>query len=141
MEQSITYREMVVSDHPALRSLWEATPGLTIRKADSLDGFTAFLKHNPGFSYTAISNGDVVGGILGGYDGRFGSIHHLVVQLELRNQGVGRHLVKLCLAHMEQVGIEKCHLFINRDNSGGLKFWENQDWVERVDLVMASYTF
>jgi len=141
MQTSFKYRETVSNDHPALYVMWQATPGITIRNADTFEGFVSFLKRNPGLSFVVENQGQIVGGILGGHDGRFGSIHHLVVLPEFRKQGIGNHLVELSLARIESAGIEKVHIFINKDNPGGNKFWTNKGWVERVELTMASYTF
>lgn len=132
---------MLPEDHVVLYGLWKTTPGLTIRKADTEAGFIAFLQRNPGFSFVAESQDRIIGGILGGHDGRFGSIHHLVVLPAHRNQGIGKRLVSLCLDKIKSTGIEKCHIFINKDNLTGLDFWKKFDWVERLDLTMASYIF
>jgi ribosomal protein S18 acetylase RimI-like enzyme len=137
----VTCREMQPADHEYLHDLWESTPGLCIRNADTYQGFVFFLERNPGFSFVAESQGRILGGILGGHDGRFGSIHHLVVVPEFRKQGIGTRLVELSLGKIAAAGIEKCHIFINKDNLAGLHFWKSHDWVERIDLTMASYTF
>ena len=137
----VTYREMRLDDHHFLHDLWEKTPGLCIRKADTYEGFASFLERNPGFSFVVESQGQLLGGILGGHDGRFGSIHHLVVLPEFRKQGIGKRLVSLSLDKIKSAGIEKCHIFINKDNQAGVNFWKNMDWVERIELTMASYTF
>ncbi len=121
--------------------MWVGTAGLTIRKADSLEGFSAFLKRNPGLSWLVEVKGKVVGGILGSQDGRFGYIHHLVVLPEFHQRGIGKQLLKLCLDRIKSTGVEKCHIFINRDNPQGLEFWKKQGWTERADLSMASITF
>ena len=60
---------------------------------------------------------------------------------EFRKQGIGKQLVSLSLEKIQSAGIEKCHIFINKDNLAGMNFWKNLDWVERLDLTMASYTF
>ena len=141
MPEAVKYRKMLFEDHPALYAMWENTSGLTIRKADTPEGFSAFLKRNPGFSFIAEAKDQIVGGILAGHDGRFGSIHHLVVLPEYRKQGIGNQLVDLSLGIIKAAGIEKCHIFINGDNQAGIGFWKNLGWVERIELTMASYTF
>ncbi len=141
MPMPIKYREMIPGDHPFLYKMWEESPGLTIRKADTSAGFTTFLKRNPGLSIVAETQGRIIGGILGGHDGRFGSIHHVVVFPEYRKQGIGRQLVTLSLGRIQAAGIEKVHIFINKDNLEGLNFWKNQGWIERLELTMTSYTF
>jgi putative acetyltransferase len=132
---------MHTDDYQALYAIWSTTPGLTMRKADSHAGFKLFLERNPGLSLVAESDHKLIGGILGGQDGRFGSIHHLVVLSEFRKQGIGTRLVKQCLEQIKKSGVEKCHIFVNRDNPEGLKFWESIGWQERLDLTMASYIF
>lgn len=141
MNPSVKYRDLRPEDYNELYLMWNSTPGLCIRKADSREGFFAFLEKNPGLSFGAEVDGTLIGGILGGSDGRFGSIHHLVVLPEFRKQGIGKHLVELCLAQIKAAGLEKCHIFINKDNEAGLKFWTDHDWIERVELTMASYVF
>ncbi len=130
---------MVSADHPALYAMWSTTPGLTIRKADSREGFRLFLKRNPGLSFVVETKEQIIGGILGGQDGRFGSIHHLVVLPAFRNQGIGKQLVEMCLKQFRSAGLERCHIFINRDNPTGLEYWKAFGWVERTDLSMATY--
>jgi putative acetyltransferase len=39
---------------------------------------------------------------------------------------------------LRAAGIGKCHLFIRRDNDGGMEFWKRIGWVERVELNMMS---
>jgi ribosomal protein S18 acetylase RimI-like enzyme len=78
---------MHIDDYQVLYAMWETTPGITLRKADSLAGFQFFLERNPGLSLVAECGQKLVGGILGGQDGRFGSIHHLVVLPEFRRHG------------------------------------------------------
>lgn len=141
MGQNVKYRSLAPEDYPVLHAIWVNTPGLTLRKADNFDGFKSYLNRNPGFSFTAEMDGKIIGGILGGHDGRFGAIHHLVVLPEYRHQGIGKRLVELCLSQIKAAGLEKCHIYVNRDNPDGLKFWKENNWIERSDLIMASYVF
>ncbi|NQV14141.1 GNAT family N-acetyltransferase [bacterium] len=132
---------MIESDYKPLYDIWVSTPGVDVTRADSQKGYRSFLERNPGFSITAEQDGKLVGGVLCGHDGRRGFIHHLVVIPAVRRQGVGKQLVADCLKKLENAGIEKCHLFIRRDNINGLKFWESIGWMERLELTMASYIF
>jgi putative acetyltransferase len=141
MKLSVRYRNLRPDDYHSLYKIWTETPGLTTRKADTQEGYNSFLRRNPGLSFGAEIDGKLIGGILGGHDGRFGSIHHLVVLPKYRKQGIGKRLVELCLDKIKAAGMEKCHIFINGDNPEGLKFWIENNWIERVELVMASYIF
>ncbi len=138
---SVRYREMVSDDFDALHTLWSETPGVDVTRADTPDGLNFFLERNPGLSFIAESGGQLVGAIMCGHDGRRGFIHHLVVYTPFRRQGLARFLVQKSLEQLELIGLEKCHLFIRRDNIAALKFWESIEWKERVELTMASFTF
>ncbi len=138
---TIRYRSMLPEDFEALHQLWEITPGVDITSADTPEGLSFFLDRNPGLSFIAESGGQLVGGIMCGHDGRRGFIHHLVVYTPFRRQSIARTLVQKSLYELELLGIEKCHLFIRRDNESGLKFWERIGWKERLELTMASFTF
>lgn len=138
---AIQYRPMHPEDFDALYELWEITPGVDTTRADTPEGLEFFLERNPGLSFVAISGGQLVGGIMCGHDGRRGFIHHLVVYTPFRRQGIARKLVQHSLDQLAVLGLEKCHLFIRRDNALGLKFWEGVGWKERLELTMASYSF
>jgi len=141
MTPSVRYREMRAEDFDALLQLWKTTPGVDVTQADTLAGLTFFLARNPGLSLVAESGGQLVGAAMCGHDGRRGFIHHLVVYTAFRSQGIARTMVEKCLRELDLIGLEKCHLFIRRDNTSGLKFWESIGWRERLELTMASYTF
>lgn len=138
---AVRYRPMKIEDFEGLYELWRNTPGVDITLTDTLDGLAFFLERNPGLSFVAESGGQLIGGILCGHDGRRGFIHHLVVYTPFRRQGIARNLVERSLRQLDLIGLEKCHLFIRRDNAAGLKFWEGVGWKERLELTMASYTF
>ena len=136
---NLSYRTMSSQDFDALLELWEHTPGVDITAADSPTGFRSFLDRNPKLSFVATVDDRIIAGLMCGHDGRRGFIHHLVVIPEFRRQGVASMLVDKSLNKLEQLGIEKCHLFIRRDNPEGLAFWESIGWKERLELTMASY--
>jgi ribosomal protein S18 acetylase RimI-like enzyme len=137
----VHYRSMNIEDFDGLHELWRITPGVDITQADTPEGLAFFLERNPGLSFVAESGGQLVGGIMCGHDGRRGFIHHLVVYTPFRRQGIARNLVERSLFQLDLIGIEKCHLFIRRDNATGLKFWEGIGWKERLELTMASFSF
>ena len=135
----VRYRQMYPEDFNALYELWTTTPGVDVTRADTPEGLERFLDRNPGLSFVAESGGQIVGAVMCGHDGRRGFVHHLVVYTPFRRQGIASVLVERSLHTLELIDIEKCHLFIRRDNKSGMKFWESQGWRERIELSMASY--
>lgn len=123
---------------PAL-ALWQRTPGVGLSAADDLDPIVRFLARNPGLSFIVELDGDVVGTILCGHDGRRGLIHHLVVDAQVRRRGLGSQLLDAALAGLRRQGIDKAHLLVFQSNSDGLAFWRRTA-VERQELVLFSVT-
>ena len=118
--------------------LWRQCEGIGLSNADSLENIRAYLSRNPGMSFVARADDDVVGAVLSGHDGRRGYIHHLAVRPDWRGHGVGRQLADRCLQALEGAGIQKCHLFIYTDNEDGRVFWQSIGWTPRAELQVVS---
>ena len=135
---SFTIQPMSIEHYDAVLSLWQAVEGVGLSDADSREGIARFLAHNPGLSFLAYIGETLAGAVLSGHDGRRGYIHHLAVQPAYRRQGLGQTLVEQCLAALAQAGIDKCHLFVFKQNTTALQFWQRTGWTERVELVIMS---
>lgn len=132
-------RSMEVDDYNAVIALWQSTEGVGLSAADSPEAIARYLKRNPGMSAVAIgADGQVIGAVLCGHDGRRGYLHHLAVRPDCRGQGVGRALVDTVLGHLAEEGIDKCHLFVIKTNEIGQAFWEATGWQERTTLLLMS---
>lgn len=135
---TVTIREMSSGDYEAVLVLWQASDGVGLSDSDTPAQIGRFLKRNPGLSFVALSDGDLVGAVLCGHDGRRGYLHHLAVHPHQRQRGIGRQLVQRCLARLAEAGIQKCHLFVFKDNEGARVFWQRIGWTPRTELRMMS---
>ncbi|NIS83260.1 MAG: GNAT family N-acetyltransferase [Anaerolineales bacterium] len=129
---------MDIGDYHQVIALWDSTPGIGLSGADSKTGISQFLNRNPGQNFVVCEGERIVGAVLCGNDGRRGYIHHLVVHSAHRGLGLGRALVARCLEALASAGIQKCHLFVYKDNLEGIAFWKEIGWTERVELQMMS---
>ncbi|MCC7494702.1 MAG: GNAT family N-acetyltransferase [Fimbriimonadaceae bacterium] len=127
-------RELTVADLPAVLELWRGTPGVGLNESDEPAALAAFLERNAGLSRVAERDGELVGAVLCGHDGRRGYLHHLTVAAAHRGQGLGRALVEACLADLAARGIPKCNLFLYADNAAGAAFWQALGFNRRADL-------
>lgn len=135
----VTVRPMVEEDIPAALALWQGLPGIGLRDADSPEALARYLRRNPGCSFMATGeNGTLVGVSLAGHDGRRGYLHHVAVSEAIRKQGVGRRLVRACLAALQAEGIAKVNFWVKADNAAGLAFWNRVGGRERPELVTVS---
>jgi ribosomal protein S18 acetylase RimI-like enzyme len=134
----IDIRAMQLEDYENVLALWQGMPGIGLSSADSKAALAQFLSRNPGLSLVALDDGQVVGTILAGNDGRRGYLYHMAVAPAYRRRGVGKTLLQRCLAALEAEGIEKSHLFVYQENEEAKRFWEKCGWVQRHELVIFS---
>lgn len=132
----LTVRAFERSDYPAVRALWEATPGVGLNESDIEEAIASFLLRNPQMSAVATRGAMIVGAVLCGHDGRRGYLHHLAVAESHRRQGIARALLDWCLQHLIAEGILKCNIFLYTDNAGGAAFWRHNGWSSRADLAI-----
>ncbi|MGV8025561.1 MAG: GNAT family N-acetyltransferase [Anaerolineaceae bacterium] len=133
-----TIRKMKIADYEQALALWQRTPGMGISAADEKDEIQKFLKKNSSLCYAAFADGALVGTVLCGEDGRRGYLYHLAVDGNYRKTGIGKSLVQKCLQALQQLGIQKCHLFVISDNASGISFWEHIGWKLRDDIEIMS---
>ena len=69
---SIQYDEMTVLDYPDVFALWQNSKGIGLSGADTLEAISTYLARNPGHSFVARHQAQLVGAVLCGHDGRRG---------------------------------------------------------------------
>lgn len=128
-------KTMTISDYPDLFTLWKNTPNMGLRSLDdSKEGISAFLKRNPNTSFTAYEDGQLVGAILCGHDGRRGYIYHTVVLPKYRNRGIASSLVEMAVNALKEEGITRVCLNVMETNEQGKSFWLGKGW-EKKDFL------
>lgn len=133
------YRTMTINDYEAAITLWSESAGVRLRDADSREGIKKYLLRNPGLSFVAEVEGQLVGTIMAGHDGKRGYVQHLSVADSYRRAGIATRLVSLCLEALKNEGILKSHLMILPENQAAKKFWANQGWACRSDILLYSF--
>jgi len=135
---TITISPFTIDLYDQVMQLWQQTEGVGLSSADSRESIQTHLDRNPGMSFIAETEGQLVGAVLCGHDGRRGYVHHLAVHPDYRRQGIGRRLVERCLSALQDDGIQKSHLFIFHKNVDGISFWEGIGWSKRTDIGLMS---
>ncbi|MDE6132382.1 MAG: GNAT family N-acetyltransferase, partial [Oscillospiraceae bacterium] len=102
---------------------------------DSREGIERFLHRNPDTCFVAEKDGNIVGAIIAGSDGRRGYIYHTAVSSDQRRQGIASKLVDAAMSALENIGITKAALVVFDRNAEGNAFWERAGFTVREDLV------
>ena len=129
-------RKMTIDDYEKIYALWSNIPSIGLYDIeDSKAGIEKYLKRNPNTCFVAENNGNIVGAILSGHDGRRGYINHAAVSLSERNKGIGTALVDSAVNALKQEGINRVAISVFKDNKTGNEFWENRGFVLRDHVV------
>ena len=135
MMDGITIRGMTIEDYDVVYTLWMTIRGFAIRSIDDArEGVERFLSRNPGISVVAVKDGEIVGSILCGHDGRRGCLYHVCVREDCRMQGIGKSMVVYCMDALEREHISKVSLIAFTKNDIGNAFWKGIGWTKREDL-------
>jgi ribosomal protein S18 acetylase RimI-like enzyme len=123
-------------DYSAVYDLWEnAGPGIHVRRSDQPDEILKKLKRDPDLFLVAEINGQIVGSVFGGYDGRRGMMYHLAVVGEHRRKGIGEALVEELEKRLRLKGCIRYYLLVTMDNLEAIRFYESHG-CERMDLYI-----
>ena len=116
---------MRLADYAPVYRLWRRTKGMALGPDDSRAGIKLYLARNRGLCFVATVETKIVGTVICGHDGRRGILRHLAVAPKFRRQGIGRELVRRCLAGLARQDIRKCNIFVMDYNQAGLRWWKN----------------
>lgn len=134
-----TIREMASEDYSAAIKIWTATPGMKIEEADSEAGIARYLSRNPGLSHVAEIDGEIIGTVLCGEDGRRGYLQHLCVKESHRNKGIAKALLKAAIDSFRTHELYEIRIFVFKDNELANEFWQDQGWFLRDDIFVHAY--
>jgi ribosomal protein S18 acetylase RimI-like enzyme len=114
-----------MDDYDTVLALWQAAgPGIEVRPSDARPEIAKKLGRDPDlFLVAEDSQGDVMGVIMGAWDGRRGWIHHLAVEESHRNCGIGAILIKAVEEALRAKGCLKVNLLVRRDNEAAMRLY------------------
>jgi ribosomal protein S18 acetylase RimI-like enzyme len=121
-------------DYPAVYTLWEnAGTGIQLRRSDQTEEIAKKLERDPDLFLVAEIDKQIVGSVLGGFDGRRGMMYHMAVRMEYRRQGIALRLMEELERRLQEKGCIRYYMLVAEDNQEAIQFYESQGW-ERMDL-------
>jgi len=122
-------------DYAAVRRLWEeAGPGVRLGASDDREEIRTKLERDPDLFLIAEVDGQIVGTVLGGFDGRRGLIYHLAMSAPYRQKGIGASLMAEVEDRLRAKGCRCCYLLVTTDNEYAMRFYERRGWT-RLDTI------
>ena len=111
-------------DYEVVYSLWEkAGPGIHLRRSDERNEITKKLQYDPDLFLVAEESGQIVGTVMGGFDGRRGMMYHMAVAQPFRRRGVGTALMEALENKFKEKGCIRYYLLVARDNLESVNFY------------------
>ncbi len=120
-------------DFEAVITLWERCDLLRPWNDPEMD-IERKLNHDPDLFLVAEVNGELVGSVMGGYDGHRGSAYYLGVHPDFRGRGIANALISRLEKKLIARGCPKIHLMVREDNDAVIGMYEKLDY-EIVDSV------
>ena len=116
-------------DYDAVIDLWHsAGPGVHIGVSDTRQEIARKLERDPDLFLVAEEAGQIVGTVIGGFDGRRGMVYHLAVAARHRGNGIGTALMNELESRLKAKGCYKYYLQITSDNLSVAKFYRRLGW-------------
>jgi len=128
-------REFKIGDYLLVRDLWQ-TAGLVLRLGDELEDVKLKLQRDPDLFLVAELEGEIVGSVIGGWDGRRGWIYHLAVKPEHQRKGIGVGLVHEVEKRLVAKGAKKVNAQVYKSNEQSSAFFKAIGYEAHADLIM-----
>ena len=134
--RSVQIREFrFPSDYEQVYELWQSIEkGVHVGRSDTLNEIGKKIKRDPDLFLVAESNGNIIGAVMGGYDGRRGLIYHLAVASSFRGQGIGSGLMDEVESRLRAKGCLKCYLLVTLDNIEVADYYMQRGW-QHMDQI------
>ena len=130
---ALVIRPFAESDEDAVVALWAAA-GLTRPWNDPRKDIARKLTVQREWFLVATRQGEVVGSVMGGYDGHRGWVNYLAVAPDAGRRGVGRALMAAVELRLRAAGCPKINVQVRATNRSALGFYEALGYA-RDDVV------
>jgi len=121
----VTIRPAREDDIPAILSLWRNAGVTPPSVTDSVDGLTLLMREPAALLLVSIVDGQIVGSVIGGWDGWRGNIYRLAVDPDYRRRGIARQLVQEISGALFDKGAERLSALVEYEHPWAIDFWNS----------------
>lgn len=129
------------ADYQQVYDLWlSIEKGVHVGRSDSPNEIEKKIARDPDLFLLAECEDQIIGSVIGGYDGRRGLIYHLAVSSSFRGQGIGSRLMDEVEKRLQAKGCIKCYLLVIEDNHEAESYYKNRGWQHMDDIHLFGKT-
>jgi ribosomal protein S18 acetylase RimI-like enzyme len=121
----LTIRPVRNDELAAVLEMWQAAGVTPPSVSDSIEGLSRLMHEPAALLLIATINNQIVGSVIGGWDGWRGNIYRLAVRPEYRRRGIARELVKAITEALFDKGAEKLSALVEHEHSWAMSFWDS----------------
>lgn len=127
-------RPFKYDDYDNVINLWERCDLIHDGSDPEMD-IERKLNYQPDLFLVAEFAGEVVGTLMGGYDGHRGTGYYLAVHQEFRGRGIANALVNRLEKKLLAIGCPKLHFIMSPNNSAVISMYEKLEYIEERELI------
>lgn len=140
MNSKFQIREFIFDQdyEPVLRLWGDIESGMQVGRSDSREEIKRKLERDPDLFLVTEMGNEIIGTIIGGFDGRRGMVYHLAVSQNYRRRGVAADLLAEVEKRLQAKGCVKVYLLVLDDNAAAIQFYEECGWKHQAhDLIFS----
>jgi ribosomal protein S18 acetylase RimI-like enzyme len=131
-------REATPADFEAVLDLWHAIEDRHTALPDRPEYLQRFHDFSPDLFLVAERGGQVIGTVIGGWDGWRAQIARLAVDPALRRGGIARALVNEIEKRLHERGARRIYALVDRRSPPAIPFWEAAGYGGNDQIVQFS---
>lgn len=126
------------ADYDAAIRLWESSgAGIRVGASDAPEEIEKKVQRDPDLFLVAEAGGEMIGTVIGGFDGRRGMVYHLAVAPAYRRRGLASRLMGELERRLRLKGCIRAYLVVRPDNLDAMKYYETIGWGHLDDYLFA----
>jgi len=140
MPSEVLIRRVREGEVAAVLQMWQAAGVTPPSASDSIEGLARLIREPAALLLVAAIDDQIVGSVIGGWDGWRGNIYRLAVTPEHRRKGIARQLVAEISAELFAKGATRLSALVEHEHQWAMDFWDSvSDLGYERDLKFARY--
>ena len=111
--------------------------GVRVGPSDTPPEIEKKLARDPDLFLVAEIDGELIGTVIGGFDGRRGFVYHLAVAAPFRRNGIASRLMQEVESRLRAKGCIRSYLLVRPENLDAQGYYRRTGWTVLDDVIFA----